>query len=328
MKKTNAGPLLALAIGLALVAGPGVAWAQAEASSNRPLARQVGEHRFAGAALVPNPFISTYVSSTTGVAATMGMNVDLFSLDDPPVLLARKAADLAYLSETFAYQQRVRDAVAVRLSAFGSGRLGTSTTSLLSEGVSAITGGSAGATMKLSERPGFKLAVSLDAAMNSMTVVSLRTLVQDIANNGLSDSTESPTQHLSNVRVTTGLRAAWGHGVSTGYLLFGDIGYQDPYEAGGDAEVYWQAGGAFSLDMRERWDPDVGFTIGAAVRSNARRNEDLTGGGWNTSLGVFYTGRPELTLGCQFLYTRLQQHNADDEFGALGLGFILGYDFR
>jgi hypothetical protein len=328
MKKTNAGPLLAFAIGLALVAGPGVAWAQAEASSDRTLARQVGEHRFAGAAVVPNPFISTYVSSSTGVAGTLGMNVGLYNFADPPQLLATKDADLVYLSETFTYQQRVRDAVALRLSAFGSGRLGTETASLLSEGISAITGGSAGGTMRLSERPGFKLAVSLDAAMNSMTAVSPRTLVEDIMNNGLSDSTDSPTQHLSNFRLTTGLRAAWGRSVTSGYLLYGDIGYQDPYEQGGDAEVYWQAGGAFSLDMRERWGPDVGFTLGAALRSNARRNEDLTNGGWTTSLGVFYSGRPELTLGCQFLYTRLQQRNIDDEFGALGIGFVVGYDFR
>jgi len=116
--------------------------------------------------------------------------------------------------------------------------------------------------------------------------------------------------------------------VTTGYMLYGDIGYENPYEPGGKDKVYWQAGGALSLDMRERWGPDVGFTLGAALRSNARRNEDLSEGGWVTSLGVFYTGRPELTLGCQFLYTRLQQRNVDNEFGALGIGFIIGYDFR
>ena len=133
---------------------------------------------------------------------------------------------------------------------------------------------------------------------------------------------------MSNFRLTTGLRAAWGQSVTTGYLLYGDIGYDDPYEQGGSGELYWQAGGALSLDMRERWGPDVGFKLGAALRSNARRNEDLGNGGWSTSLGVFYTGRPELTLGCQLLYTQLEQSKIYSNFGALGIEFMLGYDFR
>ena len=319
-------PLLTVVLGLAASPDPG--FAQTERSSDRILARQVGEHRFASAPVIPNPFISTFVSSSTGLAATLGMNVGLFNFAEPPQLLATKNADLIYLSETFTYQQRTSDAVALRLSAFGSGRLGTSTPSLLSEGVSAITGGSAGGTVRLSERPGFKLAASLDAGLNSMTAVSLRSFIEDIVADGLSDSTDSPTQHLSHFQLTTGVRAAWGHSVTTGYMLYGDIGYVNPYEPGGDDKVYWQAGGALSLDMRERWGPDVGFTLGAALHSNARRNEDLSEGGWVTSLGVFYTGRPELTLGCQFMYTRLQQRNVDNEFGALGTGFILAYDFR
>ncbi|HET9952749.1 MAG TPA: hypothetical protein VFS09_13250 [Candidatus Eisenbacteria bacterium] len=320
--------LVAVIVAFAASSVPESARAQSEPPSGRVPARQVGEHRFAGAVGVPNPFLSTYVSSSTGMATTLGLKVGLFNLDDPPQLLGTKEIDLYYLSQSFLFQQRVADAVALRLAVFGSGRLGTETASLLTEGISAIMGGSAGGTVRLTERPGFKLAATLDAGLNSLSAVSLRSFVEDIVANGLSDSTNSPTQQLSNFRLTTGLRAAWGRSVTTGYLLYGDIGYDEPYEQGGGDEFYWQAGGAVSLDMRERWGPDVGFTLGAAVRSDLRRNEDLGNGGWSTSLGVFYSGRPELTLGCQMLYTQLQQSKIDDTFGALGFAFILGYDFR
>ena len=317
-----------IAIAAASAGEPGASRAETPSPPDAVLARQVGEHRFAGTLGIPNPFLSTYVSTSTGLATTLGLKVGLFNFEDPPRLLGTKDVDLFYLSQSFTYQQRVRDDVAVRLSLFGSGRLGTETASLLTEGISAIMGGAAGGTVRLAERPGFKLAASLDASLNSLTDISVRSFVEDIVANGLTDSTNSPTEQLSSFRATTGLRAAWGRSVSTGYLLYGDIGYDNPYEPGGHDEVYWQAGGALSLDMRERWGPDLGFTLGAALRSNSSRNEDLSNGGWSTSLGIFYTGRPELSLGCQLVYTQLQQSKIDNTFGALGLGLVLGYDFR
>lgn len=80
--------------------------------------------------------------------------------------------------------------------------------------------------------------------------------------------------------------------------------------------------------MRERWRPDLGFLFSATFRSSTSRNEDLGGGGWTTGLGVFYTGRPELTAGVQTAYTRLKQTDVDNEFGAFGLQFVLRYDFE
>lgn len=291
------------------------------------LARQVGPHRFAGALGIPNPFISAYVHSSTGLATTLGMEAQLYSLDDPPRLLASKQADLAYLTQAFEYQQRVGSDVAVRLALSGSARMGSETTALLTEGVSVITGWAVGATVRFSERPGFKLSGSLDMSGNSLTVVSPRTFVEDVLANGLSDSTNSLTAGYSNLLATTGLRAAWGRSETTGYMLFGDVGVQEPYEESKGTSFYWQAGGALSLDMRERWRPDLGFLVGATLRSTSSRNEDLGRSGWATNLGIFYTGRPEFTAGAQILYTQLHQTDVDKKFGALGLSLVLRYDF-
>jgi hypothetical protein len=319
---------LTVIVALAAVAEVGAALAEPAPPIGRVLERQVGDHIFTSAVGIPNPFLSTYVSASTGLATTHGLKVALYDFQDPPQLLGTKESDLVYLSENFTFQQRVHQAAVVRVSVFGSGRLGTETASLLAEGISAIMGWSAGGSLRLSDRPGFKLSASLDASRNSLTAVSIRSFAEDVLANGLSDSTNSLSQNFSNFRLTTGLRAAWGHSLTTGYLLYGDIGYDNPYDPAASDKVYWQAGGAINLDMRERWGPDVGFTLGAAFRSNSRRNEDLGNGGWSSTLGVFYTGRPELTLGCQLLYTDLQQSNIDNHFGGMGLGLVVGYDFR
>ncbi len=305
------------------------AWPAAQAQPDPPggpvLSRQVGPHVFAGSTAVPSPFLSTFVRSTTGFAATSGMEVGLYNFADPESLLATQQVDLKYLLQTFEFQQRVSDGAAVRLAVSGSGRLGTDTAALLTEGVSAITGWTLGGTFRLAERPGFKLSGSLDAASNSLTVISIRSFVEDaIANQ---DTLGAISQGLSNWRASTGLRAAWGKSETIGYLLSADLGLQEPYDESEDNEFYWQAGGAVSIDMRERWRPDLAFLLSASYASSSSRNEDLGGGGWNAGLGIFYSGRPELTVGVQTIYTRMNQTTSDETFGAYGMSLLLRYDF-
>ncbi len=321
---------LVLALVAVVVATP--AWSAAQdqpstedATATTTLSRQVGPHRFAGAASIPNPFLSTFVRSSTGIASTSGMEVGLFNFEDPPVLLATKQVDLMYLIQAFEFQQRTGDNLAWRLALTGSGRLGTDTAALLTEGVSAIMGWTLGCTVRLVERPGFQLSGTLDANRNALTVISIRSFIEDAVANP--DTTTSISEDLSNLRVNTGLRAAWGRSETIGYLLSADLGFQEPYDDTEDTEVYWQAGGAVSIDMRERWRPDLGFLVNANYVSSSSRNEDLGGGGWTTGLGIFYTGRPELTVGIQTMYTRLQQTTSDEKFGAFGLNLVLRYDF-
>jgi hypothetical protein len=319
--------LATVVIGCLASAGLQVTPAKAQPPASDVLARQVGPHRFLTAPGTPTPFLSTFLRVSVGAAVVSGMEIGLYNFEDPPQLIASKQTDLMYLAEDFEFQQRVGRDVAVRLLLTGSGRVGTETAALLSEGISAIAGWGAGGTVRLTERPNFRLAASLDAFGNTLTLVSPRSFVEDVLANGLSDTTNSLVDDSSNLRVTTGLRAAWGHSQTTGSQLYADIGFQEPYNEGEDTDVYWQAGGAVSLDMHERWKPDLGFHLSATYRSRYSRNEDLGGGGWTTGLGIYYTGRSELTLGVQTFYTRLQQRTIDNEIGAFGFNFTLRYDF-
>ncbi|HEX7878169.1 MAG TPA: hypothetical protein VF720_02100, partial [Candidatus Eisenbacteria bacterium] len=124
-----------------------------------------------------------------------------------------------------------------------------------------------------------------------------------------------------------GLRAAWGKSTSFGYLLYGDLGAQEPYDPMDDTNFYWQAGGAVSWDMREKWRPDIGFTLASSYRSRTSRNEDLGSGGLNSSVTVAYTGSPNFNVGLQTIYQRLKQLEVDNRVGVLGFNFFLRYDF-
>jgi hypothetical protein len=312
---------------LSAAATPQVCQAGIDSLTTETIARQVGPHLFPGAVGIPNAFLSSHLSSTTGLAITLGMETDVYSLNDPPQFLATKQVDIAYLTQAFEYQQRVSNGVALRLALSGAGRMGSETAALVNEGVSVIMGWATGATVRLTERPGFKLSGSLDISGNSMTVVSPRNFVEDVLANGFSDSTNSLSADYSNLLATAGLRAAWGRSVTMGYMLFGDVGFQEPYKEDENEEVYWLAGGAVNFDMRERWRPDIGFLLGATLRSTSSRNEDLGGGGWSTNMGVYYTGHPDLTAGVQALYTQLKQTDVDNKFGALGISLVLRYDF-
>jgi hypothetical protein len=321
----------ALAAAIAVFVGLGgapVALSQTEAVVAAPYEREVGPHRFPGAVGIPNPFLSTFVRSSTGIASTSGMDVGIYDFSDPPVLLVRKQVDLKYLVQEFEFQQRVGEDVAVRLALSGSGRLGTEPAALLAEGVSVIMGWTAGGTIRLAERPNFKLAGSLEASGNSLTVISVRSWIEDVIDDSDNPEGNSPVADESNLRMNAGLRAAWGKSRTTGFLLHGDVGFQEPYEEIEDTDVYWKTGAGLSLDMHEKWGPDLGFLLSAVYQSETNRNNDIGGGGWQTGLGIFYTGRPEFTAGLQTIYTNLKQTDSDNDFGAFGANLVLRYDFN
>jgi hypothetical protein len=303
------------------------AHAASDSGAATTVARQVGPHRFPVGLGVPDPFLSTFVFAATGIASTQGLEIELLDFQDPPQPLGTKAVSLQYLTQTFQFQQHVGDRAAVRLGIAASGRLGTETTALLTEGISVIMGWGLGGTLQLAERPGFLLSGSLDVGSNGLTAISLRSFVEDVLANGFSDTTKSLAEDYSNLQVSTGLRAAWGRSTMTGYLLYGDVGFQEPYDDDKDTEAFVKLGGMVSLDMRERWEPDIGFAFGANYRSDSSRNEDLSSGGWDARLGIFYTGRAEFTVGLQTIYTRLEQSTADGDFNAIGATIVLRYDF-
>lgn len=319
--------VVAIAVFLVL-GGAQMARSQTEAAVARPYEREVGPHRFPGAVGIPNPFLSTFVRSSTGIASTSGMEVAIYNFADPPALLAREQVDLQYLIQEFEFQQRVGEDVAVRLALSGSGRLGTEAAALLTEGVSVIMGWTAGGTIRLAERPGFKLAGSLEAIGNSLTVISVRSWIEDVIDDIENPEGNSPVSDESNLRMNAGLRAAWGRSQTTGFLLYGDVGFQEPYEEVEDTDVYWKAGAGLSLDMHEKWGPDLGFLFSGIYQSESSRNNDIGGGGWQTGLGIYYTGRPEFTAGIQTFYTKLNQSNLDNEFGAFGVNLVMRYDFN
>lgn len=320
-------PILAAFAAFVVLGGAQATLAQTETAVAKTYEREVGPHRFPGA-VIPNPFVATYVRASTGIASTSGMEIGVYDFSDPPVLLARVPVDLQYLIQEFEFQQRVGDGVAVRLALSGSGRMGTEPSALLAEGVSVIMGWVLGGTIRLVDQPGFELAGTLEAKGNDMTIISVRSWVEDVLENPENPEGNSPVSDESNLQMNAGLRAAWGTSQTTGFLLYGDLGFQEPYEEGTDTEVYGKIGGGLSLDMHEKWHPDLGFLLSAVYQSDSGRNDDISGGGWQAGLGIFYTGRPEFTAGVQTSYTVLKQADFENEFGAFAVNLVMRYDFN
>jgi hypothetical protein len=295
--------------------------------SSQTLERYVGDHRFVGVPGVPNPFVGTFVRASTGVATTLGLQVEYLHFDDPPELIGIRENDLKFLIQEFEFQQKFGSRWAARLAASGSGRMGTDTATLLSEGISGIVGWNIGGTYQLSEKENFKLAVSRGCELQFAYRHRDRRLHPGCDRDRLERHDEHPGQHAIEPAHHRRRAGRLGEEHLVRLRTLRGPGRQEPYDPEDDTQVFWQAGGVVSWDMREKWRPGPRVHAGHAYRSRSSRNEDIGSGGLNSSFTIAYTGRPDFNVGLQTSYQRLKQLEVDNRVGTLGFNFFLRFDF-
>lgn len=321
------GPLLAFVAGLFILAAPPHVQAGSGSYAAPSVSRQVGPHCFSGAVSYPNPFLSTYVRSSTGLGSTTEFEATIYDVGSQPRVVKEMDVTLQYLLLGLEYQERVSHAVAVRGAVSGAGRMGIlDTAALLTDGVKVDVDCSVGATVALWERSRFKLSGSLDAAGKYFGDVLIRNYVEDVVAHGIGDSTNSIWEDATSLRATTGVRAAYGHSKTVGYLIYGDIGVQSRFFEE-DAEAVWDTGVVLSLDLQEHWGPDLGVAMSAMYRSPELIDPYTKTSRWDADLGIFYTARPELTLGVEIGYTPLRKSSLDEWYGMITMNILLRYDF-
>jgi hypothetical protein len=268
----------------------------AEEPAPEPLRRQLGEHVFIPRLEVANPFTTSDVASTSGFGyGTAGGPT--FDLNGKPINLADYQI-VAY-SQSFSGQWGIADWWAIRLIANGTLYTGANGSALAGIGVNGVVRGGAGTTFSWHVAPTLRLGLLFDVSFGPSIGINILEAIQRSMSEG---QVVTPVHSTSSTVLTPTLSVAWSFARGWGLIVNGSYSHSTITANEDDVGVdQLQVQGALDLDLKELGSIPMGFGLNV---SSAYSVGDQKFRRYVYGLGLFYTGRKELTLGLELALRR------------------------
>ncbi len=254
----------------------------------RTTAPMLADHRFTTTAAVRGPFISTYFRNSIAVGMAPGSEIPLAVIEGEEVTF--ETGDVLFSTLQLEYQQAVKDWMGFWVNFGLAGRLGTETSSLLSQGVTVTSGLRLGWLLRVMQTNDMALSGTVQVINASYTAVDLAGFVEGIIDDGLTED-DKLVYSSSLMIANTGLSYAWAINRTTGLTASGSVGYgESPDPAGGQRLVLRRRRGR-GFRSAPRDPVPIGSAVG--VRSTSIPESDLNLGNSATALvgRVDYIGR-------------------------------------
>jgi hypothetical protein len=296
----------------------------AEGQSDSTCHRCLNGFRFMPSSVVDDPFATTFFQNSTGGGTAVGFKVPVRNLSGDT--LRSLSGNVGFLLVDFEYQQAVAKWLALRVSAGGIARLGTSIPSLVATGVSAAFGAAFGATVPILTRQKYVVSAVADIRSNTQYDVNPFGFAQQVA-----DSTydpESKSGALLNSypvnRWSVGLRGAWAIAPWVG--LSGELepGAARENSANKSLTTY---GALVGFDFAKRHQAPVGLSLGYRGQSGSGKTGNIAGGYRTVQGGVYYTGRPDFQIGSDIFWSKIAVATDGQNLDGIQFRLVTRIDF-
>lgn len=281
--------------------------------------RSLGGYRFIPSNLVADPFITTHFRNATGFGVALDVELPILVIEQD-TLLALKG-NVLFVDLEFEYQHAANDRVAFRFTGSGASRVGTDIESILSQGVSAVTGFKAGATVRAWNNENVLISGVGDVVFGNTFRIDFAKFAEDVINGNLARA--SIVTKDDGAVLVAGLRAAWG--------IAPWAGIHGEFQGGYRNTVYEEdfvslAGISGSMDFGQRGNAPVGL-MGSLSYDKLAVTGDNVGATWMAGLEVVYTGREDFALGLQMSFTRTPLQDPDVTLHGRSLNLTTRYYF-
>ena len=278
-------------------------------------------HTFSPAEGIPDAFVRSYIRNNLGISQTADVDIPLGIIGGDTLFASRGALLFANLG--IEYQQTIKEWIAFRAKLNVNGRLGTGTAALLSSGVSASTGFELGWLMRLLETDRGYMSLSLDVSNNSFTTINIADFVDDVING---DNAEL-VKKTPSVRAGAGLRYTHAFSPLVGLISYFETGYGESVDRVSEDEWFTEFGASVDFDLAGvGWVP-IGLALGYQQDSFPEGGADITDVVRGIVFRIGYTGRKDLALGLNILYSAFPSNQLDDRIKTIGMKLDLRYYF-
>ncbi len=265
----------------------------------------LGDHVFVPVTAISEPFITTFVQNSVSLGS-IDATVPVSLLDS--TLVAEIPADQLVAILGARYQHAVNEWLAAGLSLGVVGRVGTSTTTVLVEGLTGDLRYNLGWLVRLYQSNTLILSGSVKLGNHSATIINVQEWAESIG----SEEDASLVNNRQSLRGAAGLQAGWG--ISRRFGLLGSVimSYAESFD--GQRANAWDSDVrlSFSYDLER----DVSVPLGLALtggRSGNNVDTDSETGVWFWTLRVATQSRSNFTIGLdlQNAYARSSTSRSD-----------------
>jgi hypothetical protein len=262
----------------------------------RTTAPMLADHRFTTTSAVRGPFVSTYFRNSIAVGMAPGSEIPLAVIKGEEITF--ETGDVMFSTLVLEYQQAVKDWMGFWVNFGLAGRLGTETSSLLSQGVTVVSGYRLGWLLRIMQSDNMALSGTVQVDNDGYTAVDLTGFVEGIIDDGLTEDDE--LVYSSSLMIAkTGLSYAWAIDRTTGLTASGMVGYGESPDRAAGSDWYFDLGAAVDFDLRREISLPIGAALG--VRSTSIPESDLNLGNSLTTAAIRadYIGRHDLNIGLE-----------------------------
>jgi hypothetical protein len=277
----------------------------------------VGGHRVIWNPFTRSPLPSTHVRSLTGAGQLTGVEyVPEFDLGG--VVVPAVQGNLLFAELEFEYMHRVQPWLGVWVNAGALARLGTDAGTLLSQGVTTITGFELGWLFRVYESESFVVSGTAALTESGITEVDLAGWARGV----IEGEREPLVSSNPRLQGRGGLRLAWGFNPTWGAQLESDFGFEESSAPDAADEWIWDQAGSVSLDLAPERGIPVGFVLSGASRESPREGGDPDVRTWEASLRSAFTGSDNYLIALDTGWSTFDLPDGD-EIGLIRLGLTL-----
>ena len=290
-----------------LFIGSGSLCAQSSGSQAEPKVPKLNGHMFLSSSYLRSSFISTSVQADLGFGITSTITVLGIDIGEYNILTFK--GQLMFFDVDAYYQQRFTPWLAMFVSFKVSGRVGTDMSTMMADGVNALSGGDIGWLIRIAHTEKLNLSGAVSLTNITGNFINVTKYLEEVINN---EPYPSVTKTVPSMLGSFGLRGAYAFNTSYGLQANLAYGYGESMERG-NSKGYFALGVLGDLDFNPKRQVPVGLGLGYTL-SSAPTIVMSDGGTANLFMGkISYTGSDDFELGLQITYYNLQLDIVDEK---------------
>ncbi len=247
-------------------------------------------HAFVDNLLVPSPFITTSIRNSLGYGKALDVETPIVDLGDGEIIGLK--GDLLFAVLDFEYQYAIKRWIALRVKVRGFARAGTGVQTILSEGVTMVTGFEFGWKVRLHETDRSYLVATLDLINRNATGINIAQFVEDV----IDGNPATLVKKTPSTRGALGLSYAWAASDLFGLVVNAGSGYGESFNRKDKDQLFFRAGVAVDADLLARTSVPIGLALGYVYDTFPENGSTAENGLHAVGLRIAYTGKPDFLI--------------------------------
>jgi hypothetical protein len=319
---------LICALALSLIFTP-AAWSQSggldQSLSDVLMAKRLPELsglRFIPSDLVKDPFITTYFRTTTGVGSVLDYKNTIRNFDGDT--LGTYDGTMTFVRLGIEYQQAANEWLAFWGQVDIDARVGTSVSSIFSQGISVVTGYSIGGMARMWHNDRMYLSGSLSYRGNSLTGISPYEWAQSIVIDSAGIDNDNLVSEEKSGLGYAGVHYAFAVNDWLGLTSAVSGGLGNPF--GDHGKGLFTAGVTASVDFQHITPVPLGLLLGYQYNTVPNSGDNATDIS-AFSFGVGYTGHRDFNINLESTSVKFKIQGAETAVNTLVTAFKIRYYF-